>query len=600
MCVFMILYPQLRKANTGWKQASFTESRYSQEMDEVHVAVRLNLEERLTTLTRASSINLVANRDADFTPLQIDSLRRFNSFLRNNYTELFPTIARPILSVFLVLLRSTVANSSATSEARICLSGLRSQYEVTRFHQVLTQSHCRVHCDPLKLCYSTSLIRLVGADRPHTTFEIRGGSVGSTLVSKTTVDDNTQTATATIGGFIEVEGRSYAVTIVHDEKEYHQGSNTIPNTFVATENKSDAELPLVVDSWANKDPPAGNDDTLLWCPSKERFVRFGEWALIPVPWPDKRPNSYVLPQSDSRAELRTKYWGFRVLGGQGVEQYPYRFGDSDISRLCLHCPLSDFMQQARQHIWHDAMISIPLPFATFLDLGQHDLYRRESFIKQAISTKSLEASVKDAVARQLFSSVEHGKANEVERLVKKMKLDHGALKKLFEDLLKLDSSRTLGYKDDVLGLAQSIVGDGMNLDIESQNASRSVGSSILHEVTSTPEPRLSKDSEEDMTKNQPSSTASLPALMTLGNSELGVESRNSDTHQSSQSFNQYTMGAQESASGSLVYRSRPSSSRRASPRNNIDLDEDFTLQARRGRRSNEYEMGKRLCSKIEF
>ncbi|KAK7946844.1 uncharacterized protein PG986_011165 [Apiospora aurea] len=181
-------------------------------------------------------------------------------------------------------------------------------------------------------------------------------------------------------------------------------------------------------------------------------------------------------------------------------------------------PFSDFMQQARQHIWHDAMISIPLPFATFLDLGQHDLYRRESFIKQAISTKSLEASVKDTVARHLLNSMEHGRANEVERLVKKMKLDHGALKKLFEDLLKLNSSRTLDYNEDVLALAQSIVGDGMN-----------VGSSILHEATSAPEPRLSKDSEEDMTKSQPSgsaidqpsSTASLPALMTPGNSELG-------------------------------------------------------------------------------
>lgn len=294
-------------------------------MNEIHVAVRLNLKERLKTFTTASSINLVADPGADFTSAHNDSLRRFTSFFSNNYTDLFPKIPRPNVRIFLVLLRSTFTKLNGPPEVRICLSGLESHDEIIGFHQVLTQVHCRVYSDPLKLCFSTELIVLMGAKTLMDSFQIThnpGTLTGSVLRWNMFRADTI--SKSTIGGIVEIGGRSYAITIVHDSNQGHQSSgggtshsdSSSPEQPLIDAERIDLEPPLVIDSWSNND----GADTLdikttdvtttttikadehhicgtSWSLKKEEVVLLGGWALIPIHPSCKLPNSYTLPGS---------------------------------------------------------------------------------------------------------------------------------------------------------------------------------------------------------------------------------------------------------------------------------------------------------------
>ncbi|KAK8024337.1 hypothetical protein PG993_012403 [Apiospora rasikravindrae] len=280
------------------------------------------------------------------------------------------------------------------------------------------------------------------------------------------------------------------------------------------------------------DSLAGDDDSTQTWSSMERLIQFGEWALIPIVGRQIQPNSYVLPQSpDPKSELRyivdlseepgqfpvsilssvsaakmgmlSRNFSF-LVSENAVSQEEFiddlialSLGDSGSwvvkqsnnaligsvtatsPGVAYAVPVSDFMQKARQHFGHDARISIPPPFVTFLDMSREGPHiTRDENVKQATSTSCLEASIKDPVAQYMLNSVKNGKVDEVERLVEQMNFDHEGLKKLFENVLRQDSRTILGYNQDILVLAQSIAGDGKNPDTESQNSSKVAEPSI--------------------------------------------------------------------------------------------------------------------------
>lgn len=273
-------------------------------------------------LTYTSSIDLVATRDHPFTSGHFDTLRRFNGFIRNDYTNLFPRITRPILELFLVSLRPTaVARFPGRPEVRICVGGLRSHQEIVHFHQVLTQPHLRVHSDPLKLCFNRALVEMTGSDTLHTV-SIESGSdtlCGGLLQSRTAGDHARK---STIGGIIDINDVSYAVTIVHNSKKHSRDSKdasvnnarfSSEETLIETEHHAYLEPPLVVDSWESGSKTdewgktvsdAESSSTSIsrtmetaWPPRDEEIIFLDGWALIPVPARLRRPNIHTFPRS---------------------------------------------------------------------------------------------------------------------------------------------------------------------------------------------------------------------------------------------------------------------------------------------------------------
>ncbi|KAK6839894.1 hypothetical protein PG995_006844 [Apiospora arundinis] len=296
------------------------------ETDEVHIALRLNMKERLMSLTYTSSINLIASRNHQFTADHFKSLRRFNGFIRNDYTNLFPRIARPILDLFLVWLRPLAGTGSPSkSEVRICVSGLKSPQEIVHFHQVLTQPHLRVHSDPLKLCFNRALIDLTGAYALHNvdvapeTITLCGG-----LLRSFAAGDSTPKQKSTIGGMVEVDGVAYAVTIIHNRKQHgreseeevaHMSSADLSpeETLLETTQQVYLEPPLAIDIWeedGSKPSEWGHTNTRFvasntdkkstmatqWSPTNEEIISLDGWALIPVPPECKRPNLRMMPE----------------------------------------------------------------------------------------------------------------------------------------------------------------------------------------------------------------------------------------------------------------------------------------------------------------
>ncbi|KAK7917336.1 hypothetical protein PG985_010944 [Apiospora marii] len=350
-------------------------SMHDREMSEIHVAVRFNLKERLKAFTTASSINLTAHKHEDFTSAQIDRLRCFNGFFSSNYPNLFPTISRPDINIFLVLLRSTLAKTNGPPEVRICLNGLESHDQIIHFHQVLTQAHCRRYSDPLKLCFSTTFIQLVGPRTLSSSFHIAhkantlAGSIlrwnmfRADIISK-----------STIGGTIEIDGRSYAITIVHDSNQGHQSSggrtsdsNSSSSERTLLENDSiDLEPPLVIDSWSNDGSRADNWDIKTtgvttttsdehdipgtsWLPKQEEVVLLGDWALIPIHPSCKLPNSYTLPgSSGTTSQLR-----YIVDFSEKVDRFPVSILSGTAKMGMMSRNISFLVQESgdSQEVW---------------------------------------------------------------------------------------------------------------------------------------------------------------------------------------------------------------------------------------------------------
>ncbi|GAW22636.1 hypothetical protein ANO14919_121780 [Xylariales sp. No.14919] len=313
--------------------------------------------ERLRNITLAGPTTLKIE-DAEFSPASREKLRNFAQILASTkgQIELFGK-ELPLCRASLV----QVKEGEATSATYICIQGLKNAADITRIHSAMSHGRYKRLYSPLKLCYETS-------DLVHVTFPQSRSSThfhDSTSTRYTTPPSSVdslapkppETSTlgptgelqsyvpmsyeylptpdggtycgalartyvdgryfvSTIGGSVEVNGRTYLITCHHGFRgSPTEDSRSLSDTPVGDDVSLPAEAPLVfcsgdlTDETENVDHPEASapegrladlvSSPLKWTDLNIRGeIRMGrEWILIPTGKGSVLPNLFKKSRS---------------------------------------------------------------------------------------------------------------------------------------------------------------------------------------------------------------------------------------------------------------------------------------------------------------
>ena len=128
----------------------------------IRVVTIPSIKERLKYLGFTPKSNTIAGEDATFEKDDRTKLQDFMNFFRNHNSELCHGLPSRDITATLVKISSSgaSASSSAAAPTYICIRGFRSDYEIAKYHVVLSQRTVRNTYKPLRLCYEKASMDL--------------------------------------------------------------------------------------------------------------------------------------------------------------------------------------------------------------------------------------------------------------------------------------------------------------------------------------------------------------------------------------------------------------------------------------------------------
>ncbi|KAK1465663.1 hypothetical protein CMEL01_11655 [Colletotrichum melonis] len=190
-----------------------------------------------------------ANPNFAFTKEDRYMLRAFDSGLKTCTDMVYARLGYhfPLLNLSLVLIESNSRKLSARmrsvsiTEAYVCISGLESLNDIRSFDIFISKNCCKHSSGPWKLCYEESQIKRSAGPRscnifPATTRTLCGGLV-------TFSDADGSERKSTIGGMIEVDGQTFALTTSHrpEDEIAAGGDNDAPSLAELIKRFEDGE-----------------------------------------------------------------------------------------------------------------------------------------------------------------------------------------------------------------------------------------------------------------------------------------------------------------------------------------------------------------------
>ncbi|KAG7048376.1 hypothetical protein JMJ77_0014014 [Colletotrichum scovillei] len=230
-----------------------------------------------------------ANRNYAFTDEDRDILNIFKSGLRvythsfyHRTGRQFPEITQSLVSIQMWL--------KPTAKTYICISGFSNPQDIEAFDKVLSKKGYKDACRPLEFCYELSHITLSASSG---VYDVKSSSTGTLCGSIAIfVQSNGPQIKSTIGGLIEVDSQSFALTTKHR-----------PETEMVTDSEEDspslADLMLklledrgVEELTPQKSPPASVDSSNkgAMTPLVDEVDTWEDWDLIPIEKARRLPN----------------------------------------------------------------------------------------------------------------------------------------------------------------------------------------------------------------------------------------------------------------------------------------------------------------------
>ncbi|KAI3318175.1 hypothetical protein HD806DRAFT_526504 [Xylariaceae sp. AK1471] len=199
----------------------------------LEVERRLSPMERLKSMTTATSLNLNADPMGQFNIEDKHKLRQLTNFLHSHSPELFRGQQLPEIILSLVSVKNS-SDLSSTGEPFICVKGLSSNSEITRFHTVMSQKTVRAYYAPLKLCYDRS-----------------GVSFASSVLL---TEKGDSPRISVVGGLVEIDDRCYMLTTNHGAKststQSEENASSV-DTLVDDDFDDDVESALILQDEEN-------------------------------------------------------------------------------------------------------------------------------------------------------------------------------------------------------------------------------------------------------------------------------------------------------------------------------------------------------------
>jgi hypothetical protein len=292
--------------------------------------VRLTAREKLQTLVLASAVGLQADRMAEFTEQDNEKLRQFQSAYDANRTIWFRGKRMPSVIFELVALTDGPGPaSSGKTQTSICVRGLRSEEDIKKFHEVMSQSVIRRRYSGLRLSYDRALVRRPAREVNEDYDYLQGDSMGETLCGTRLVTRGLQNGEvrqweSTIGGILVVQGGLYAMTSSHppdpdEEEEAASGTASLadgssPSTLVEANYDYDVEPALILDfPVLTKPAPRGKDaadpPSYFWPTLSTSGPTLDQpdqdWRLIRLEPGQSLPNSMLRPSEHSSTPKTT-------------------------------------------------------------------------------------------------------------------------------------------------------------------------------------------------------------------------------------------------------------------------------------------------------
>ncbi len=280
----------------------------------------------------ASSLGLRADRIADFTEQEIDKLQQFQAAYEANCKDWFRGKSMLAIIFELVALRSDRIGSTS-GETSICVRGLRSEYDIKLFHEVMSQTGIRRLYSGLRLSYDQS-----GVTRPAREVNedhFAGLPLGETLCGTQLVTRRQGEGgkwiewSSTIGGIVQVDDALYAMTSPHkaddddaQSRPASRGDGSRLSTLVdadyddAVESALILDLPPLSESVSSRDnaagkgvaqePPSYLSPALITGTRATLEDRDNDWRLVPLAASHCFPNSVQQPLEHT-SKAKTTY-----------------------------------------------------------------------------------------------------------------------------------------------------------------------------------------------------------------------------------------------------------------------------------------------------
>ncbi|KAI1328412.1 hypothetical protein F5Y16DRAFT_154471 [Xylariaceae sp. FL0255] len=177
----------------------------------LEVERKLSPLERLKLMSIATTMRLWADPMAPASHKDRRSLRQLTTFLHSNSHELFRGQRLPEIVLSLVAIKGQL-DPYHHGETFICVKGLSSNDEITRFHTVMSQKTVRTQYSPLKLCYDRSEVTF--ASRPESRkYYVKPDQSRLSLCGTTLLTEGTDGSwVSTVGGLIEIDDWCYMLT----------------------------------------------------------------------------------------------------------------------------------------------------------------------------------------------------------------------------------------------------------------------------------------------------------------------------------------------------------------------------------------------------
>lgn len=281
-------------------------------VEALEVEKRLSFMERIQLMTTASSLKLKADLRGPFTSDQRRKLKQLGLFVEENSPELFRGRRMPPLVFHLVMMRhdsdSLLPKPTEPDDVYICVKGLTSGDEITRFHLAVSQKSCRNYYAPLRLCYDRSLVSLASREYRISHRTDDNHSLGTTSGSLLCSGSGENAWVSTVGGLIEMDGNFFLLAGSNhkgpDEdtqseakpRSSDRGQSTNPASYSGLEFDDDVKPPILLAEKQgllapdSEDSPSSNDSILRYhqgslflSQTKDELSAGLSWRLIPVP-----------------------------------------------------------------------------------------------------------------------------------------------------------------------------------------------------------------------------------------------------------------------------------------------------------------------------
>ncbi|KAI1258455.1 hypothetical protein F5Y18DRAFT_444569 [Xylariaceae sp. FL1019] len=177
----------------------------------LEVERKLSRLERLKTMTTATSLKLKADYTIRATPEDQSKYKRLMEFLEAESRQLFGGQQFPDFTLNLVTIKDQ-SDRFCNGETFLCVRGLSSNDEITRFHAVISQKTVRIYYSPLRLCYDRSEVEHASTQDSRQ-YHVKAEHNRLTLCGATLRTEQAGVSwTATVGGLIEIDNRCYMLT----------------------------------------------------------------------------------------------------------------------------------------------------------------------------------------------------------------------------------------------------------------------------------------------------------------------------------------------------------------------------------------------------